>query len=110
VVGDVLCLSGQIGANAQGTLVEGVEDQTRQTLANISEVLNLAGANLDDVFKCTVMLADMADWSAFNRIYLEHFHPDRLPTRSSFGVSGLAAGALVEIECWAMLRRPGDGV
>jgi hypothetical protein len=53
-----------------------------------------------DVFHCTVMLADMSQWAAFNTVYLEHFS-DPLPTRSAFGASGLALGGLVELECQA---------
>jgi enamine deaminase RidA (YjgF/YER057c/UK114 family) len=49
------------------------------------------------------MLADMAEWGEFNRIYLEHFEAERLPARSAFAAAGLALGARVEIECkaWA---------
>jgi len=47
------------------------------------------------------MLADMSEWAAFNRTYLTYFKPDRLPTRSAFGASGLALGARVELEVWA---------
>ena len=63
--------------------------------------LKLAGCALEDVFKCTVMLADMNDWPAFNQIYLEYFPANRLPARSAFGTTGLALGALVEVECLA---------
>jgi 2-iminobutanoate/2-iminopropanoate deaminase len=47
------------------------------------------------------MLSDMSQWAAFNKIYLNYFKPERLPTRSAFGASGLALGAAVEMECWA---------
>ena len=53
------------------------------------------------MFKCTVMLADMAEWEAFNKIYVTYFKPDRLPARSAFGANGLARGARVELECVA---------
>jgi len=102
-VGGVLYLSGQIG-NEVGRLAlvpGGIEAETLQMMENIARVLNGAGRSFDDVFKCTVMLADMAKWSAFNEIYLRHFKPDRLPARSAFGASGLALGAAVEMECWA---------
>jgi reactive intermediate/imine deaminase len=101
--GDVLYLSGQIGALADGSLPEGMEAQARQVMANVAAVLAQAGLGLGDVFHCLVMLADMAEWGAFNRIYLEHFDPGRLPARSAFAAAGLALGARVEIECraWA---------
>jgi 2-iminobutanoate/2-iminopropanoate deaminase len=100
-VGDLLYLSGQIGARADGSLPDGIEAQARQAMANVEAVLAEAGLGLGDVVQCLVMLADMADWGAFNRIYVDHFEPDRLPARSAFAAAGLALGALVEIECKA---------
>jgi 2-iminobutanoate/2-iminopropanoate deaminase len=102
-VGDVLYLSGQMGI-AAGTMKivdGGIEAETKQMFENIERVLTHCGRSLDDVFKCTVMLADMSQWSAFNGIYLRHFKPERLPTRSAFGVKALALGGSVEMECWA---------
>jgi len=52
--------------------------------------------------KCTVMLADMAEWEKMNKVYVTYF-PKNRPARSAFGVSGLAGGARVEIECWAVI-------
>jgi reactive intermediate/imine deaminase len=101
--GEVLYLSGQIGALADGSLPEGIEAQARQAMANIGAVLGEAGLGFGDVFHCLVMLADMAEWGAFNRVYLEHFEAGRLPARSAFAAAGLALGARLEIECkaWA---------
>jgi 2-iminobutanoate/2-iminopropanoate deaminase len=64
------------------------------------------GLSFRDVFKVTVMLADMSRWSDFNKIYVTYFEPDRLPARSAFGVNGLALGAQVELECCAYLPKP----
>ncbi|HYD36657.1 MAG TPA: RidA family protein [Allosphingosinicella sp.] len=102
-VGDVLYLSGQIGARADGSLPDGIEAQARQVMANVGAVLAEAGLGFGHVFHCLVMLSDMDEWAAFNRVYVEHFEPDRLPARSAFAASGLALGARVEIECkaWA---------
>jgi len=99
-IGDILYLSGQMGFREDGTLADGMEGQARQALENIRAVLNSAGLGFRDVFHCTVMLADMAQWADFNRVYLEYFS-DPLPTRSAFGASGLALGGLVELECQA---------
>ncbi len=102
-VGDILYLSGALG-NAPGTrnvVPGGIEAETRQTMENIGAVLNANGLTFDDVFKCTVMLADMAEWEIFNKIYVTYFKPDRLPARSAFGANGLARGARVELECLA---------
>ncbi len=68
---------------------------------NIDEALKLAGSGLNDVVKCTVMLNDMSKWGAFNEVYVTFFQPDRLPARSAMGVTALAYGAAVEVECMA---------
>jgi reactive intermediate/imine deaminase len=103
-VGDVLYLSGQIGVAADGTLAPDFNDQTRQTMSNVGEVLQQAGLSFDDVFKCTVMLADMSRWEDFNKVYVTYFKPGRLPARSAIGANGLARGALLELECLARVR------
>ena len=101
-IGDILYLSGQMGFREDGTLPEGMEAQARQTMENIRAVLTSAGLGFSDVFHCTVMLADMSQWAAFNSVYLEYFN-EPLPTRSAFGANGLALGGLVEVECQAYL-------
>ena len=104
-VGDVLYLSGQLG-NLPGTLrlaAGGLEAETRQTMENIAATLKENGLSFRDVFKVTVMLADMSQWSDFNRVYVTYFEADRLPARSAFGVNGLALGAQVELECMAFM-------
>ena len=103
-VGSMLYLSGAMGINDAGTLVPGgIEAETRQALANIRSVLERHGSSMDRVVKCTVMLADMQEWAAMNRVYVEHF-PENLPARSAFGASGLALGGRVEIECIATIE------
>ncbi|MDQ8754698.1 RidA family protein [Sphingosinicella sp. LHD-64] len=99
--GDVLYLSGSIGSLPDGSLPQGIEAQTRQVMENIRAVLTDAGASFDDVVRCLVMLDDMADWPAFNRVYVTYFNAARRPARSAFGADGLARGALVEVECTA---------
>ena len=102
-VGDVLYLSGALG-NKPGTLElvpGGMAAEARQTMENIGAVLRENGLSFRDVFKCTVMLADMSKWADFNKVYIGYFEPDRLPARSAFGANGLALGAQVEVECWA---------
>lgn len=106
-VGDILYLSGALG-NVPGKVElvpGGIEAETRQTMENIGAVLKENGLGFADIFKCTVMLADMSQWAAFNRVYLEYFDPDRLPARSAFGANGLALGARLELECMAHMPR-----
>ena len=108
-VGDLLFLSGMIGTRP-GTLElvsGGLEAESRQALENIRLMLEAAGASIRDVVKCTVMLDDMSQWSAFNRIYAGFFG-DHKPVRSAFGADGLALGAAVEVECFAAAPRAGD--
>ncbi len=101
-VGDLVFLSGQIGSGADGKLVEGgIKAETRQTLANIDAVLRRHGMSMRNVVKVTVMLADMAEWSAMNEEYVAAFGQP-LPARSAFGTNGLAMNARVEIECIAL--------
>ena len=97
--GETLYLSGQMGTLAGTlTLIEGgIVMQARQALRNIEHALVAQGYSLAHVVKCTVMLADMADWPAFNTVYREFFKAP-FPARSAFGVSGLALGSAVEID------------
>ncbi len=103
-VGDLIFLSGQIGTDASasgGVVPGGIEAETRQTLENIKDVLTRIGRSMDDVVKCTVMMADMAEWERMNGVYRTYFREGRLPARSALGANGLALGARVEIECIA---------
>jgi reactive intermediate/imine deaminase len=102
IVGDLLILSGQLG-NRPGTpeLVEGgITAEARQAMDNIGAVLQANGSSFDKVLKCTIMLADIADWPAFNAVYASYFEA-HYPARSAFATSGLALGARVEVECIA---------
>ena len=92
---------GRSGSAPDGRLPDGIEAQTRQTMENIGAILRSAGRGWDDVFHCTAMLDNMADWPAFNRVYVTYFTPGRLPARSALGADGLALGALIEVECQA---------
>ena len=100
-VGDMLYLSGALGVKTDGTVPSGIEAQTHQTMANIGDVLKSQGLGFGDIVKCTVMLDNMADWPAFNKVYATYFPDKNFPARSAFGADGLALGALVELECWA---------
>ncbi|MGO1069820.1 RidA family protein [Lysobacter sp. CA199] len=107
--GDVLFLSGQIGTvpGKNNALAEGgIQGETEQTLSNIRAVLERHGASMRDVVKCTVFLADIKDWPAFNEVYRKHFSAP-FPARSALAASGLALGAKVEVECIAQAPHKG---
>ena len=107
-VGDTLYLSGQIGV-IPGTMrlvPGGMEEEAKQTMENIRTALQAHGYSMADLVKCTVMLADIAEWAAFNGVYVEYF-TERYPARSAFGANGLALGARVEVDCIAV-RSPAD--
>ena len=90
-VGHLLFLSGQIG-NIPGTTdlaSGGIQGEARQTMENIKAVLEANGSSMDRVIKATVMLADIAEWPAFNEVYVTYFPGDK-PARSAFAGSGLA--------------------
>ena len=102
-VGSLLFLAGQIGTDTSGRLVAGgIQAEARQALNNIKDVLQKSGSSLDRVAKCTVFMADMKEWPAMNEIYATYFR-NALPARSSFGATGLALNARVEIECIAVM-------
>jgi 2-iminobutanoate/2-iminopropanoate deaminase len=102
-VGDILYLSGEIGVagDGKGLVPGGIVPETHRMFELIKATLAQHGLGLEDVFKCTVMLADMSEWQMFNEIYSGYFESGKYPTRSAMGVSGLALGARVEMECWA---------
>jgi reactive intermediate/imine deaminase len=104
-VGDTLYLSGQLGITADGKLPEGMEAQARQAMDNIGAVLKRQGLGFGDLVKCTVMLDNMADWPAFNKVYVTYFPDGKYPARSAFGTGGLALGALLEVECIAYAEK-----
>ncbi len=101
-VGNLLVLSGQLG-NLPGTTelaAGGMAGEARQAMENIKAILTRNGSAMDKVVKCTVMLTDIAEWPAFNDVYVTYF-PGPKPARSAFAAAGLAFGAKVEVECWA---------
>lgn len=101
-VGELIFLSGQIGVTpgARSVVPGGISAETRQTLENIRRTLEQIGSSMDRVAKCTVFLADIADYAAMNDVY-RTFFPTDPPARSTVAGSGLALNARVEIECIA---------
>lgn len=104
-VGDTLYMSGQIGIQP-GTLKlvpGGIREEAKQAMSNIRTTLEANGYTMRDIVKCTVILADIARWGDFNEVY-KTFFTEPYPARTAMGVSGLAIGAQVEVECIAVTR------
>jgi len=90
--------SGQIGIDpATGKLVEGIEGQTRQVMANLRAVLEAAGSSLEQVLKSTIFLTDIRHYQIVNQLYAEALR-DHKPARSTIQVAALPLGAMIEIE------------
>ena len=79
---------------------ESIQDQTRQSMSNLPQILAEAGMSFDDVVKTTVLLADIADFKAMNEVYAEFF-PAQKPARVCYQVAALPMGAKVEIDATA---------
>jgi len=96
--------AGQIGLDpATMEIVEGgIEAQTHQVLTNLKNVLESADSGLNYVVKTTVFLENMSDFAAMNTVYAEYF-PENAPARSTVAVAALPKGALIEIDCTALL-------
>ena len=96
-----LYISGQLPVDgATGTVAEGIEAQTRQSLTNIGHILAEAGMGYGNVVKTTVLLADIADFAAMNAVYAEFFEGDK-PARVCYQVAALPLGVKVEIDAIA---------
>jgi len=102
-VGDLMFIAGQVGVDAQRRLVGpgDVRAQTRQVIETIQTSLRLAGLDLDDVVKTTVMLADWRDYAGYNEVYQTYFSAP-YPARSTIGGGLVHQGALIEIDAIAV--------
>jgi reactive intermediate/imine deaminase len=106
--GDFLFVTGQLPTDPStgARLVSAdVAEQTHQVMRNLRTVLEGCGAGLDRVVFARVYLVNFADYAAMNAVYATYFAPGRLPARTCVGVTGLALGALVEIDLIAQLVR-----
>ena len=103
--GNLIFTAGQVGLDPQsGQLVEGgIREQTEAALRNLQSVLKAAGCSFSDVIKTTVFIMDMNDFTAMNEVYQQFLVDIIPPARSTVQVAGLPRGAMVEIECVAMI-------
>ena len=103
VVNNFVFCSGQIGINPKtGNLVNGTENQIKQTLINLRAVLEAAGSEINHIIKTTVYLKNMSDYPLFNQLY-EDFLKDHKPARATVEVSELPKQCLIEIDAIATL-------
>jgi 2-iminobutanoate/2-iminopropanoate deaminase len=91
-------LAGQIGLNpTDRKLVQGgTEAETKQIMNNIKGILKAVNLELKDIVTTTIYLKNMADFAKVNEVY-SSFFDGQFPSRSTVGVSDLAANANIEI-------------
>ncbi len=101
--GNMLFVSGQLPIDpSTGTMPEGIEAQTRQSLENVKSIVEVAGGTLGDVLKCTVFLKDMNEFAGMNKVYAQYF-TENYPARAAVEVARLPKDADVEIEAIVMI-------
>jgi len=102
--GNTLYVSGQTAFSPETNDFTGndIKSQTEQTLKNIKAIVEAAGADMSNVVKTTVLLKDMADFTAMNEVYATFF-TGVYPARATYQVAALPKDAIVEIEAIAVL-------
>jgi 2-iminobutanoate/2-iminopropanoate deaminase len=102
--GGLVFVAGQVGITPDNPVPVGdtIQEQTEQTLENLRAILEAAGSGIDRLVKTTVFLTNLDDFQGMNEVYARHVG-DQPPARSTFEVSKLPPGLLVEIEAIALL-------
>lgn len=102
--GNIIYVSGVLGLQPGGDALVpgGITPEAEQIFARIQDVLRLAGSDIQNVVKCTVLLADIDDFSAMNAVFSATF-PNEPPARSTIIVPAIPLGAAIEIECDALI-------
>lgn len=103
--GNVLYLSGLLGSGPDGRIVGDIVDQTRAVMGRLEAVLAANHSSMADVLHCMLVVTDIQKLPQVNQIYVQYFPVGRLPARTAFEASGLAADALVEIACTAAIQQ-----
>ena len=106
--GGLLFVTGQLATDPDDDsrpIPDGIEAQTAKVFDNLARALRGAGATFADVVMVRIFLTEFErDYATFNRLYLHYFPADRLPARTTVGVTALARGGIVEVDMIA--RRP----
>ena len=99
--GNLLFVAGQGAADPKtGQIAEGIETQTRQTLANIKGIVEASGFSMRDVVKVSIFLKNMDDFKKVNEVY-KTFFPEDPPARTTVEAKLPAQGMLIEIDAIA---------
>ena len=103
LAGNTLYISGHLGRDPVTAKLApgGIEGETRQSLANIREVLRAAGMDFKDVASVTAFIANFNDFEKFNAVYGEYFSND-MPARATVQVAALNLGAKIELQMIAV--------
>ena len=98
--GEYLFVTGQLGVDpgTNALVAGGTVAQTHQVMRNLQAVLAGAGTTLARAVMVRIYLTNFADYAAMNAAYASYFAPDRLPARTTVGVTALALGGAVEID------------
>ena len=103
-VNNTVYISGMIGEDEKGNLVEGgIVPEAHTVMKKMGNILAHFNLGYDDVVKCLVMIDDIGEWSMFNSVYVQYFDKP-YPARSAFGADGLAGNASFELECIAYIE------
>ncbi|HJL80305.1 MAG: Rid family hydrolase [Gammaproteobacteria bacterium] len=103
-VDNTVYISGMIGEDDKGNLVEGgIVPEAHAVMKKMGNILDHFSLGYDDVVKCLVMIDDISEWSMFNSVYVQYFDKP-YPARSAFGADGLAGSASFELECIAHIQ------
>lgn len=98
--GDFLFVTGQLAENPEtGEVIRGtIEDQTQQVMENLKRVIDHGGTSFERVAMARIFITDFRFYEAVNRIYSSYFVSDKLPGRTTVGVTALAGHGDVEID------------
>ena len=104
--GNFIFCSGQIAINPETNKVDclgNIEEETKQVLKNLSEVLNAGGSTIEDVIKTTIFLTDLKNFQIVNKVYSDFFGGKESPARACVEVSSLPKGVMIGIDCVAFV-------
>ncbi len=104
-VNGLLFTAGQIGINpSTGILVEGgVEKEIDRVMSNLDAILDSEGLDKAHIAKLTVYVTDLSNFDVVNNAFKKYFGDVAFPARSTVEVSALPLGALVEVDCIALI-------